>query len=811
MHNPFWRNPYVLWKKSSLLVVQAVPKTVLPAYENGPLEDDFFHTAIAPVLRFAQLFGVFPLNSVMERVPEKLSFESTTLVCLISATAIFGGFSVSVLSIKRLGNGGINVINVAEPFFFGITATSTALFWQLAKRWKVLVDGWSRTEQIFLREPFEKILLRHRIRFVAIIVLSLAFVEHALSVGNNISNIRREVTVCNWTITNPVKHFCLKTFSTAFHTVPYNIPVAIYNEYIVISMTFAWNFIDLFVVLVSIGLSTRFNQLNRYISKHIRQRKPTSEQFWEKIRMHYVSLCELVETMNRSISRLVFVSYANDVYFICLQIMNAAHEQPFLINKIYFVYSFLFLILRAFLMFWYSTQVQHASHLPCRLILHVPNEEYCEELQRVEMYSKRGVSLTGMGVFLVSRKILLTIAGTIMTYELVLLAYRKRSDEESNSNTTVCEPLQLFIFSLVVIVVGLTMCYIEYERLERVGVSAKNIIGIIFYMDTVFIMMLMVNLSRKWHSVAIQWQYVDSVFLDNSERKSKPYLKSKIRYTAWILIGCGLFEHIISKTADLYGQYLEANYCHWDVHDLPRYFASRRYAFIFKHIPYNILIFLFFEYANTSLTMAWTCQDLMIILISQGLIFYFRKIHDQVQQFNSGIVIADEKFWIEVRSQYVLLCDLVSAVNDSLAPLIITSCGTNLYLICFQLLTVTERAPNIFARIDHWYALFYLILKTGIVFYSAAMINEAARAPLTVCTKVPNVGWCLELDRFTNQLRTDRVALSGMGFFHITKRTMLAMAGTVITYELVMLKFAEDTEGIGKVPPCSKLAFSKDA
>ncbi|XP_055543533.1 uncharacterized protein LOC129729077 [Wyeomyia smithii] len=886
MYHPFWRNPYVLWTKSTLLVVQdTFEQEHIVSEQHESIEDDYFHAAIAPVLKISQLFGVFPLSNVMERLPEKLCFKATSLTCFISSIVIFGGYFVSVLSVKRFAAKGINIINIAEPFFFAINATSTALFWQLAKQWSALLIEWQSIEKTFLRNPFRRLPLKRKIRTIALVVLLLALVEHLLSIGNNVSNIRREAKICNWTITEPFKYFCLKTYTSAFSTISYNLPVAIYNEYIVLSMTFAWNFVDLFVVLVSIGLSIRFNQLNRYIADRIDQPKPTSEDYWERIRIHYVSLCELVEMLNRSVSRLVFVSYANDLYFICLQIMNASQEQPFLINKIYFTYSFIFLLLRAFLMFWYSAQVQDASHQPCKLALRVPNEEYCNELERVQMYSKRGVSLTGMGVFLVSRKILLTITGTIITYELVLLAYRRRSDEEQSAGSTdrECEPLQLTtlhilqthikatdkqlsfyckpkeipeatmkplnsfneamrpviltfqlmgtfpmsglfqrdslairfkwfsiqtVVSLVFVMVGLLMCYIEYERLEKVGVNARNIIGILFYIDTVIIMALMVNLARRWRSLATKWRYVDSIVPITG--KSNTYLRVKIKWTAWMVILCALVEHMLSKTADVYNQYREAQFCHWDVRDFPRYFASRHYSFVFKHVNYNILILMCFEYANAALTMAWTCQDLMIILVSLGLITYFKHIHEKIRQFANGIMIANEQFWIEIRSQYVQLCDLVDTANNLLASLIISSCGTNLYLICFQLLNISRKEESLASAINHWYSLIYLISKTALVFYTASMVNEAALAPRSVCIMVPNIGWCLELDRFACQLRTARVALSGMGFFHLTKRTMMAMAGTVATYELVMLKFAENTEGIGDVAPCSALAFSKD-
>ncbi|KAL1378564.1 hypothetical protein pipiens_003963 [Culex pipiens pipiens] len=78
--------------------------------------------------------------------------------------------------------------------------------------------------------PFRKTVLKWKIRSVAAVLLLLAFAEHLLSVANNVSNLRREVDYCNWTIRDPVKFFCVRTFSTAFHTVAYSLPVAAYNE-----------------------------------------------------------------------------------------------------------------------------------------------------------------------------------------------------------------------------------------------------------------------------------------------------------------------------------------------------------------------------------------------------------------------------------------------------------------------------------------------------------------------------------------------------------------------------------------------------
>ncbi|XP_055605233.1 gustatory receptor for sugar taste 64a-like [Uranotaenia lowii] len=365
------------------------------------------------------------------------------------------------------------------------------------------------------------------------------------------------------------------------------------------------------------------------------------------------------------------------------------------------------------------------------------------------------------------------------------------------------------IFSLLITTVGIVMFYIELERLDKVGANAINTIGIVFYGTTVISMFLMINLARKWRPLAVRWELYDRSLV-NERLVSGTKLSSIVRLLTAIFIVAGFFEHLLAKTSDGVSQYEEAVYCHWDVSNFLRYFANRHYSFVPKTMRFNIFILLFFEFCNLALTMTWTCVDLTIILVSVSLSVYFQRFNTKLDLFHGGISVVGEQFWIEIRKQYLQICNLVEASSNLLAPLVIFSCGTNLYLICFHLVTISWRAQNIPTMIKNWYSLVYMIFKTVAVLYSAAMVNETSKCSLRMLLRVPNAGWCLELDRFTNQLRTQQVALSGMGFFSLTKQTMLAMAGTVITYELVMLKVTEDTEGIGYVPPCSKLAFSKD-
>lgn len=72
---------------------------------------------------------------------------------------------------------------------------------------------------------------------------------------------------------------------------------------------------------------------------------------------------------------------------------------------------------------------------------------------------------------------------------------------------------------------------------------------------------------------------------------------------------------------------------------------------------------------------------------------------------------------------------------------------------------------------------------------TASMIQQNAKAPLLIFRSIPTEAWSEEHQRFFIHLKTDINALSGMGFFIVTKSTLFAMTGVLITYKLVLFQF----------------------
>jgi gustatory receptor len=80
----------------------------------------------------------------------------------------------------------------------------------------------------------------------------------------------------------------------------------------------------------------------------------------------------------------------------------------------------------------------------------------------------------------------------------------------------------------------------------------------------------------------------------------------------------------------------------------------------------------------------------------------------------------------------------------------------------------------------------------------AALIHDASNFPLEVLKAVPYEGWCIEVQRFIDQIRSQTIAFSGWKFFNLTRPTILAMLATIVTYELVLLDFDNDSQPVDK-------------
>lgn len=107
----------------------------------------------------------------------------------------------------------------------------------------------------------------------------------------------------------------------------------------------------------------------------------------------------------------------------------------FVIGKVYFFLSLTFIMARGTATFMFATKIYENSRKPLKVIRSISEKSWNSEAKRLRDQIVDDVNaLTGMNFFHLTRDVLLSLVGTITTYELFLL---QDHDTEAVRNATV--------------------------------------------------------------------------------------------------------------------------------------------------------------------------------------------------------------------------------------------------------------------------------------------------------------------------------------------------------------------------------------
>ena len=331
------------------------------------------------------------------------------------------------------------------------------------------------------------------------------------------------------------------------------------------------------------------------------------------------------------------------------------------------------------------------------------------------------------------------------------------------------------LYSLLIICTSLMYAITEAKRLKPLGMNATNINGLVFSLTNVVTEILFFNLSMKWGSIMVFWQKIEAIFLSEPYRIKGWSLKRKLRITFSVILFFAVIEHLFSLMTAFYYQYHEIARCKWNVTDPFRHYFVRSFPGIFLLFPYNIFVGILFQFNQLCMAIFWSLCDLIIIMMSIGLSYRFDQINEQLVMIKQGKILVTEQFWIRIREHYVKLCELLGFVGDKISAIILLSCTSNLYFICLQTLHLSQPVDGWAPKIYYWYSFSFLIFRTVITLLCTAAIHDASKKPLSIIQRIPNEGWCCELERFVIQLRSETIALNGMGFFNLTRKTLFSV------------------------------------
>lgn len=274
----------------------------------------------------AKFFGLFPIN-INAKQAHEIQFEWIHFRTIISLVFIFNCMMFSIFSLKaQIDQGPLSAANVVGVIFFNICTIIAISFFRISMRFRYLMMAWFKIEQKFLTEkyamPADRWKLRTKISVFTFMFLCCSFSEHFFYLCAETYKLTFEIRYCNITNFDPFDMFVKKHLKFVLDNAPfdYNTLVGVMAEYFNFSFTFYWNYLDLFIMLLSIGLSDLLQRITYRME--CLQTVQLDENFWAELRLDHVSVSELIKIVNEEFGFIFMLACLNDSYFILIQMLN---------------------------------------------------------------------------------------------------------------------------------------------------------------------------------------------------------------------------------------------------------------------------------------------------------------------------------------------------------------------------------------------------------------------------------------------------------------------------------------------------------
>lgn len=196
-------------------------------------------------------------------------------------------------------------------------------FLYLAIKWKDIMRFWYMKEKPLLSGPYTMrgFSLSLKVYLIGFVFFIFYLSEHLLFIGMELHINRKQMTTCNVTNLSFLNNYLRRQRPHVVDILTYRWWIFPFLQFTITLMAFGWNFVDYFIIILSLALSTRFSALNTrlettppYQMKH---------KFWNDIRIHYMNLVELVYYVDKKISFLMLVCISHNLFLICTKISES--------------------------------------------------------------------------------------------------------------------------------------------------------------------------------------------------------------------------------------------------------------------------------------------------------------------------------------------------------------------------------------------------------------------------------------------------------------------------------------------------------
>lgn len=239
---------------------------------------------------------------------------------------IFTSATISLVVLSdQAKQGPLNARNIIGFIYFSSCCFISILFFRTSMKWKMLMINWMKVEALLAGDeyklPRSRWPLKRRILVCSIGFWFFSLLEHAWFITSDVNKFKIEMETCNIT-TGFVEYFLSRQLEFVISKLPmrYNHVLGFSLEYLNFSFTFYWNFLGLFIILVSIGISFLFEKINLRLQNF--RGLMVNQSVWAEVRFHHVQVLELLKLMNENLSVMIFLACFIDGYFVLSQLIN---------------------------------------------------------------------------------------------------------------------------------------------------------------------------------------------------------------------------------------------------------------------------------------------------------------------------------------------------------------------------------------------------------------------------------------------------------------------------------------------------------
>ncbi|BES96010.1 Gustatory receptor [Nesidiocoris tenuis] len=391
-----------------------------PRHRRHHSNEETVHCTLRPVLVVAQCITIMPIYGVLGKDHTQLRYSKYSLKTILSFAVTTVTCCLATLTTTVIWREGINYRVIGDVVLYVSSSLSMITFFYLANKWRSLMDEWAAVEEAMAGLPQVRVSRSIFVLTTYVVIASLC--EHVLALLFN-----RDPCQIG------MRKYYENSFRQIFGLTTFALWKGLIASFINFLVACTWNFTDLFLAALSIALSARFRRFSLKLESVVHKDKGLA--YWMRIRELYNKLVFLTKSVEKNVSFLILVSFSNNLYFICLQLLHSIEPFQSTPKMVYFYVSFSHLLFRTCSVCLTAADVYERSKACITTLFAVPSSSYNIEIQRMTIQvAFENLTLTGCKFFSVTRTFMLTVAGTIATYEIVLVQFSHLSPGTEDSS-----------------------------------------------------------------------------------------------------------------------------------------------------------------------------------------------------------------------------------------------------------------------------------------------------------------------------------------------------------------------------------------